>query len=120
MALKDPLSMFNRKTVGYGKSGTSPYTKDDEHSLSHGTEDMIRRFNAVSKYSLETSNLSKENIETIMGVIGDIVGRKERYSKLDRRDEMEFRHRIEQEFYKGNLTRPDIEDAKKIWDNFKE
>ena len=120
MANKDPFANINPNTVGYGKSGSHPFNKDDAYSYSHGVKDVVRKFMATSKYSLQTANLSKENIETIMNIIGDIVGNKvDKYSPLNRYDEEKFRHKLEEAFRHGTLTRADIEDAWKIWENFK-
>lgn len=119
MATKDPFANINPKTVGYGKSGAHPFKKDDQYSYTHGVKDIARKFMATSKYSLETANLSKENVETIMSIIGEIVGKKDQYSPLNRYDEEKFRHQLEEAFRHNKLSREDIADAWKIWENFK-
>lgn len=117
MALPDPLSQINPNTVGYGKSGSNPYKADDQYDYHKGAQEMIRKI--MAHHSSETSNLTKENLETIMGHIGEIVGNKvDKYTPLDRSDKEHFRHKLEQEFQHGALSRDDINDAWKIWDNF--
>lgn len=55
-----------------------------------------------------------------MGIVGEIVGKKvDKYSPLNRYDDMAFRHKLEEAFNHGKLTRADIADAWKIWENFK-
>ncbi|OGY90609.1 MAG: hypothetical protein A3B30_02950 [Candidatus Komeilibacteria bacterium RIFCSPLOWO2_01_FULL_52_15] len=120
MPLKDPLSSINPQTVGYGKSGHGAYKKDDQFSRDEGVEDVTRKFMAHANRTLETANLSRENVEIIMGHLGEIVGKKvDRYSELNRDDREHFRHRLEQERQHGKLSDADIKDAWKIWDNFK-
>ncbi|MBI4090448.1 MAG: hypothetical protein HY422_00315 [Candidatus Komeilibacteria bacterium] len=119
MANKDPFSLINPKSVGFGKSGHGAFKKDDHYSESHGVEDIVRKFTTYSNRTADTANLSRENVETIMGHIGDIVGGKsDRYSGLNRHDEEQFRHRLEQERVHGKLSSEDIKDAWKIWKNF--
>jgi hypothetical protein len=119
MSTNDPLSLLNPKTVGYGKSGANPYKDDDKFDYHKGAQDMIAKIYATAHYSHPT--LSKENLETIMGIISSIVGAKvDRYSPLNRYDEEHFRHQLEEAFRHNKLTRNDINDAWKIWENFKQ
>src|SRR3989344_8233151 len=119
MALKDPRSRINPKTVGFGKSGSGAFKKDDQYSHTEGVEDVVRSVSRAAKYNQSTANLSKENLGVIMGHIGDIVGNKaDKYHGLNRHDEEQFRHRLEQERQHGRLSDADIKDAWKIWKNF--
>lgn len=116
MALPNPLSLLNRKTVGYGKSGANPYTADERHDYKHDVDHLISKIK--SSHSLETENLSRENLEIIMQHLGEIVSKKDEYSPLNRYDREHFNHKLEEEFHRGRLTREDIKDAWKIWENF--
>lgn len=118
MALPNPLSLFSRKTFGYGKSGSHPYTADEDFDYRNDVKHMISKIKAT--HSSETQNLSRENLEIIMQHIGEIVSKKERYSPLNRYDHEKFNHKLEEEFRHGKLTREDIKDAWKIWDNFEQ
>jgi len=120
MSEDDLLSNINPKTVGYGKSGSNPYTKDDQYSRSHGSEDMVRKIMAEARQTGAMTNLTRENLEVIMDILGSILGSKvDRYSPLNRQDEEHFRHQLEEAFRHNKLSRLDIEDAWKIWHNFK-
>jgi len=119
MAIKDPLAHINPHTVGYGKSGSGAYKKDDHYSRDKGVEDVSRDVMLPARRSLETANLSKENLDVIMDKLGEIVGNKSsKYSKLTRENREHFRHRLEQERQHGRLSDADIKDAWKIWKNF--
>jgi hypothetical protein len=116
MAIKNPLSIFSRKTLGYGKSGSNPYQVDEKHDYRNDLNHLINKVKA--SHSLETQNLSRENLEVIMKHIGEIVSKKDRYSPLNRYDREKFNHLLEEEFRHGKLTREDIKDAWSIWENF--
>lgn len=119
MASQDPLSKINPKTVGFGKSGAGSYKKDDKYSYHEGTEDVVRKLATTARYSQSTANLSRENLQTIMEIIGEIVGNKaDKYHGLNRYDEEKFRHRLEVERQHGRLSDADIKDAWKVWKNF--
>ena len=119
MTTKDPLSGINPRTVGYGKSGYGAFKKDDKYSYTKGVEDVMKRASLRQNRTLETANLTPENLETIMGIIGQIVGNKaSKYSGLDRYDEEKFRHLLEIERRHGRLSDADLKDAWKIWKNF--
>ena len=116
MAIPNPLSVFSKKTLGYGKSGSNPYQADEQHDYRHDIEHLISKIKA--SHSLETQNLSRENLEIIMRHIGTIVSKKDRYSPLNRYDREKFNHLLEGSFRAGDLTKEDIKDAWKIWENF--
>src|SRR3989344_9514190 len=119
MATNDPLSGINPRTVGYGKSGRGAFKKDDKYSYTKGVEDVVKRASLRQNRTLETANLTPENLGTIMGIVGEIVGNKaDKYSGLNRYDEEKFRHRLEIERRHGRLSDADLKDAWKIWKNF--
>lgn len=116
---KNPFSKINPKSVGYGKSGSNVFKKDDKYSYDKGVDDIVRKFTNYSTRTFGTANLSSANLKTIMGHLGAIVGNKaDKYSPLNRYDREKFRHELEQERIHGKLSPDDIKDAWKIWENF--
>ncbi len=117
MADQDPLSKLGPQNLGYGHSGSKPFNANNSVNYSENAHRLITKI--LAEHSTETSNLTRENLECIMGHIGDIVSQKvDKYSPLDRYDKEHFLHALEQERLHGKLSPDDIKHAWQIWDNF--
>lgn len=108
----DPKSLVGRTSSG------RPYLRpSSRYNQDVGLSNTMREFR---RYGIgEGANLTKQNAQVIQDIIQNQLVKKST-TTFNRFDRMEMRHKLEQMYQAGQLSRSDIRDAQAIIDHMSE